>query len=304
MSKLPDLEALAVFAKVAELRGFAGAARELGLSKATVSKAVSRLEKRLDTRLFNRTSRRLALTDAGRELLVRADRILAEGEAAERELLAQSAAPRGTVRLAAPMSFGLSRVAPLLPEFIRLYPEVAIDLHLSDAMVDLIGEGFDAALRIAVLSDSSLIAQKLCAIETLLVAAPDYLRRRGRPKHPHDLAGHACLGYAYLQTPGTWRFTNRSGETVTVRPQGALRANNGDALLPAVEAGLGFALLPDFIVQEGVASRKLEIVMPEWTVAESALRLLTPPGGPKPARVEALANFLTERLALRRKRAK
>jgi DNA-binding transcriptional LysR family regulator len=290
MSKLPDFEGLAVFAKVVETRSFAGAAAELGLSKGTVSKAVSRLETKLGTRLFNRTSRRLALTDAGRKLADRAARILQDGEAAENEALSQSVTPRGLVRLAVPMS-------SLIPDFLAAYPDVSIDLHLSDAMVDVIGEGFDAALRIARLPDSSLIAKRLCTVQTFLVAAPAYLKAHGTPNHPLRLAEHSCLGYAYQQTPETWRFTNAKGEVATVRPAGPLRVNNGDAMLPALVAGLGIGLLPDFIVQPALDDGRLVTLLKDWPLPASALHWVTPPGGPRPARVEVLGEFLAARLS-------
>src|SRR3979490_224458 len=228
MSKLPDFEALAIFAKVVELRSFAGAATELTLSKATVSKAVSRLEQRVGARLCNRPSRRLALTDAGQKLSAHAARLLADGEAVENEALAQSVAPRGLVRLAVPMTFGVKEVAPILPEFLRQYPDVSIDLHLSDAKVDLVGDGFDAGLRIASLPDSSLIARRLCAMRRYTVAAPAYLKRHGRPTHPMHLAAHKCFGYAYLPTPDVWHYTNAKGEQASVRPAGPLRVNTGE----------------------------------------------------------------------------
>jgi DNA-binding transcriptional LysR family regulator len=295
--KLPDLEGLAIFAKVVELRSFAAAAADLGLSKATVSKAVARVETRLGARLFNRTSRRLAVTDAGRALFERAARILADGEAAESEALAQSATPRGIVRLAVPMSFGISEIAPLLPDFFAEFPDVSIELHLSDALVDLIGSGFDMALRIAALADSSLLARRLCAVPRSLVAAPDYLKKHGRPTHPSDLAQHACLGYAYLPSPEIWRFVDAAGQEVMVRPAGPLRANNADVLMPTLLAGLGLAVQPNFIVAPALANGSLEALMPGWSLPPIALHLVTPPGGPRPARVEALADFLARRLA-------
>jgi DNA-binding transcriptional LysR family regulator len=303
MAKLPDFEGLAIFAKVVELRSFAAAATELALSRATVSKAVTRLEQRLGARLFNRTSRRLALTDAGQKLAERAARLLADGEAAENEALAQSVAPRGLVRLAVPMTFGVKAVAPILPEFLETYPDVAIDLHLSDAMVDLIGEGFDLGLRIASLPDSSLIARRLCAMPRYTVASPGYLKRHGRPTHPMHLAQHKCFGYVYLSNPGVWHYTNSAGEEASVRPAGPLRVNNGEALLPALIAGLGIADLPDFIVGDAIASGEVEVILKGWKQTEGSVHLVTPPGGPRPARVEVLAEFLARHLSKGKKRA-
>ena len=297
MSKLPDFEAMAIFAKVVELRSFAAAASELALSKATVSKAVSRLEERLGARLFNRSSRRLALTDAGRALSVRAAQLLVDGEAAENDALSQAASPRGLVRLAAPMTFGQRVIASLLPEFLAQYPDISIDLHLSDAMVDLIGEGFDIGVRIARLPDSSLVARRICPMPLYTVAAPSYLKKYGRPTHPMHLAQHRCFSYAYRATPEIWHYANDAGEQVSVRPSGQLRFNNGEAVIPSLIAGLGIADLPDFIIGEAIAKKQVEVILKGWKQAEGAVHLVMPPGGPRPARVEALIEFLATHLA-------
>jgi DNA-binding transcriptional LysR family regulator len=300
MAELPDLEGLAIFAKVAELRSFAAAAAELKLSKSTISKAVSRVEGKLGTRLFNRTSRKLALTDAGRGLAVRAAAMLAEGEAAEDEALAQSASPRGLVRLAAPMSFGVLYLAPLLPEFFRAYPEISIDLHLSDALVEIIGEGFDAAIRIASMPDSSLVARSLCPMPMHLLGAPSYLDAHGRPKHPLELGDHVGLNYSYQSTQDSWRFRRKSSEEVaSVRPQGPLRVNNGEAMLPSLVAGIGLGILPEFIARDALKAGKLEIILPDWQLPTGSVYWVTPPGGPKAKRIEVLAEYLARQLRRR-----
>ncbi|PQZ84837.1 MULTISPECIES: LysR family transcriptional regulator [unclassified Brevundimonas] len=297
MSKLPDLEAMAIFAKVAETQSFSGATDALALSKATVSKAVSRLELRLGTTLLHRTSRRFSLTDSGRSLATRASQMVAEAEAAEGEALDQAVTPRGLVRLAAPMSFGMAYVAPALPEFLATHPDVSVDLHLSDATVALVGEGFDCAIRIASLPDSSLTARRLRPVRRHLVASPDCLAQRGRPSHPDDLARHACLGYAYLPSGETWRLVHESGQEVVVRPRGPLRANNADALTAALCAGLGIAVQPDFIYWRDVAEGRLETVMTNWALPLISVHLVAPGSGRRPARVTALMDYLTKRFS-------
>jgi DNA-binding transcriptional LysR family regulator len=294
MPHLPDLEAWAIFAKVAEAGSFAGAAIELDLSKATVSKAISRLEGRLGERLFHRTSRRLSLTETGRVLSVRAAQILADAEAVEAEALAQSATPRGRIRMAAPMSFGVEHVAPALPDFFHAYPEISIDLHLGDQIVELVGGGFDLALRIATLSDSSIVARRLCHVRRLLVGAPGYFANRGRPSHPRDLAAHA-----YLPSGDSWRFFDSAGEEHDVAVTGPLRANNADALMPALRAGLGVAVQPEFVVWRDLRAGHLEAVMSEWSAPPIALNIVMPPGGPRPPKVTALIEFLVRRFSER-----
>jgi DNA-binding transcriptional LysR family regulator len=292
--RLPDLEAWAIFASVVEHKSFSAAADDIGLSKATVSKAITRLEAHLGQSLFHRTSRRLALTEAGKPLADHAARILAEARAAEESANDSASAPTGRVRLAAPMSFGITNIAPLLAEFLTAHPGIEIELHLSDARVDIVAEGFDVALRIASLPDSSLRARRLCGIATHIVAAPAYLAARGTPTHPAQLGEHALFGYTNVTGP--WRFQRGGEGDVSIRTQGQLSANSGEALVPALIAGLGIARLPTFIIAEHLDSGALVELLADWAPPPIGLHLLTPPSPLRPARVEALIAFLSQRL--------
>lgn len=297
MSHLPDLEGLALFAKVAEERSFAGAAREFDLSVATVSRAVTRLEGRLGGRLFNRTSRQLALTEFGTSLLDPASRMLREAEELEATAREQAAHPRGLVRLAVPMTFGIKWVAPLLPEFLARFPDISIDLHLSDASVDLIGDGFDAALRIALLPDSSLVARKLCSVSRFLVASPEYVRLNGKPKHPADLNRHDCVGYAYRSQNDTWKLVDREGNEELIKPRGKLRVTNIEASIPLLLAGKAVGELPEFIASEFLKRGELQEVLPGWSQATGGLYFVTPTLRSRPAKIKALGDFLAEKLS-------
>jgi DNA-binding transcriptional LysR family regulator len=261
MSKLPDFEGLAMFAKVAEERSFAGAALAMGVSVATVSRAVTRLEERLGGRLFNRTSRRLALTDYGRTLAERASKIYAEAEQAEDFARETSSRPRGLVKMTAPLSFGARWVAPMLPEFFRQYPDIEIDLHLTDVHTDLIGDGFDAALRIAVMEDSSLVARLIAPVGRFVVASPAYIAQHGRPQHPNDLGAHRCLSYA-----------NRAKRDVAITE------------------------LPEFIATQYFPAKALEPILADWLLPAGGLYFVTPTARARPAKVSALADFLIAKL--------
>jgi DNA-binding transcriptional LysR family regulator len=163
-------------------------------------------------------------------------------------------------------------------------------------MADLIGEGFDAAIRIAALPDSSLIARRLCEMPRCLVGSPAYLSQHGRPRHPLHLARHRCIGYSYAMTAETWHFT-KGRKSATVRPSGPLRVNNGDAMMPALIAGTGLGILPEFILRDALAAGQLERLLPDWSLPSGAVYWVTPPGGPRPKRIEVLADFLIEKLA-------
>ena len=293
MAHLPDFEAWAIFARVAELGSFSAAADELALSKATVSKAVSRLELRLGTPLFHRSSRKLSLTESGALAQERAASLLAEGEAIEEAISERGAAPRGLVRLAAPMSFGLAHLGPILPLFHQAYSQVTVELHLSDEHIDLIDQGFDIALRIGQLEDSSLRARRLFPVRLPLVGAPALFDRLGRPGHPRDLARYPAFSYTHVRTPNRWYFRHPEQGEQSVEIKGPIRSNNADVTLDALIAGTGIAQIPDFLAWRCLADGRLEEVMRDWSpAADRALHVVTPPTALRPARVKALIDFL------------
>jgi DNA-binding transcriptional LysR family regulator len=291
--RLPDFEAWAMFACVVEHRSFSGAAASIGVSKATISKAIARLEAQLGTALFHRTSRRLTLTDSGTALAERAARILAEAQAAEEAAIDSAKAPSGLVRIAAPITFGIRYVADAVADLLAAHPGIQIDLRLSDARVDIVADGFDIALRIADLPDSSLRARRLAPIHARVVAAPAYLAAHGTPRHPADLAHHAC--FLYANAIGAWQFRKADGEEAAVRPAGPLITDNGDAMMPALLAGLGIARLPDFIIERELADGRLVEILGDWSPMNIALHLMTPPSALRPARVELVIDFLSQR---------
>lgn len=263
MDTLSDIE---VFVCVVATASFTRAADKLGIAKSAASKSVGRLEAQLGVRLLNRTTRRLSLTEAGAAFYARTSRALVEIEAARLDAQHHQAVPSGTLRVAAPMSFGITMVAPLLPAFMRQYPKVSVDLMLDDRQHDIVADGIDVAIRISQLADSSLVARRLAPIRHVLVASPDYLERRGLPATPRALREHDCLIYTLRASPHAWTFIAPDGSESLVPVHGTFHANNGLALREASLAGHGIALMTSFSVGEDVRCGRLVRVLPEYSV--------------------------------------
>lgn len=291
------LEDLRLFTLVAEGRSFTRAAEKLGLSKSAASRRVAELETRLGARLFNRTTRHISLTQVGEGFYHRVSQILDSLEEAERSVVSQHAAPRGVLKLAAPMSFGVKHLADAIARFMDQYPEVEIDMDLSDRFVDLVEEGYDMAVRIGRLKDSSLVARKLCPARIIVCASPGYLERQGVPQTPADLAQHHCLLYTGSANPEQWPFRAAPGseEVRMARVGGRLRANNGDALREAALAGQGITLLPSFIVGDDLAHGRLVPVLMEHTVSQSAVFAVYPASRHLSPKVRVFVDFLSSR---------
>lgn len=295
--RLPDFEAWAIFAAVAEAGSLTAAGRQLRLSKATISKALSRLETHIGAPLFHRTTRRLELNETGRSLLARARTMVVEAEALEDAAREEASEPSGLVRVAAPMSFGLARVASAVSEFLCLHPGITVDLQLNDAVIDIVADRFDIAVRIGALADSSLRARRIRPIHRMLVAAPEYFAAHGYPRHPGELSEHYLISYSLLPNPEVWHFTGPNKANVVVTTAGRLRINNGEAMLPALRAGHGIALLPDFIIAADLAKGTLVSILDEWSAPPAGLYLVTPPSPIRARRVSLLLDHLANALA-------
>lgn len=283
------------FVAVADAGSFVGAAEDLGLSKAAISRHVSELESRLGVRLLHRTTRRLSLTEEGQLFLRRSRELLADLAAAEGELSARGSAIQGTLRVNAPVSFGIRHLAPLWPAFQQQHPQLLLDITLADRVVDLLEEGVDLAIRIGRLADSSLISRRLAESRVRLCASPDYLRRHGHPQHPRELAQHLTIGYSYWSGGSEWRFEGPEGE-VAVRTQAILRSNNGETCVAAALAGQGIALQPDFLLDEALGEGRLVELMPEYRAPAIGIHAVYPNRKHLPPKVRALVSYLAEAL--------
>ncbi|CAJ0814429.1 LysR family transcriptional regulator [Ralstonia flaminis] len=273
------LTSMAVFVKAAETGSFASAGVALGLSSQLVGKHVRFLEAHYGMRLINRTTRRQSLTEAGRAFYERSRAVLAESEAVDALAANLQAEPRGTLRINAPISFGVHCLVPMLASYLRTYPEVQVDLTLSDRIADVVDEGYDAVIRIAPLADSGLIARALMPYRLVVCASPAYLATHGTPQHPNELAEHECLGFAYwaLPTALDWQFTDAHGQEHAVRVKSRFSINNGAGLRMAALEGLGIILQPVELVQEDLARGKLVQLLTEYEPPSRPIHLLYSP---------------------------
>jgi DNA-binding transcriptional LysR family regulator len=291
-TSLDDLVSLAVFARVAEARSMTAAAARLGLSKSVVSRRIRDLEDGLGVRLLLRTTRRVALTDAGFRLFEHCARLLADADAAASAACEVATAPRGPLRVSAPVDLAVLHLMAATAEFIRGHPEIEVDLTASDRLVDLLEEGVDLAIRVTRLrGHSGLIARKLCSDRTLVCASPRYLEAHGTPREPADLVHHRCLRYSQLAARDEWVFHGTSG-WYPVPVKAAFTANNGGVLREAALAGLGIGVLPSFLVAAELAAGRLVTLFEEERPVDIGVYAVHAHGRQVPARVRAYIDFL------------
>ncbi len=289
--------ALRVFAQVVESGGFSRAAARLDLSTTAVSRIVADLEAHLQTRLLNRTTRRISLTESGQAFYGRAVQLLNDLDEAEREASKSAVAPRGTIRLTAPINFGARHVASAMAGFIARHPDVRFDVQLSDRTVDLVEEGFDLAIRIGGTGSENLVARKLGETRLVLCASPEYLRRHGAPTTPQDLTQHNCLTYEYAPLRGQWRFRSPDGREHAVRVAGKMHSNSGDLSAALAVRGAGIVLEPDFLVGDQLRAGRLTALLPGYAAPPAPIYAVYPTRKHLSAKVRLFVEHLAENFA-------
>ncbi|MBV6897257.1 LysR family transcriptional regulator [Xanthomonas euvesicatoria] len=293
---MDTLDAMRVFAAVAERSGFSAAADALDRSTASVTRQIAALEQRLGTRLLNRTTRRVSLTSAGSAYYQRCLQLLADLDDLEATIGAQALEPAGVLQVNAPVSYGIERLGALLPGFRARYPQVELDLSLSDRLVDMVEEGFDVAIRITRQPAPMLIARQLGKVRILACASPAYLARAGTPRHPSDLAGHECLLYHYSPSGDEVRFQGPEGD-IDVRLRGGLRANNGHVLNAAALAGQGIVMQPDFLAEPHLAAGRLVRILPDYALDEIGIFAVYTSRSHLAPKVRSFIDYLIECMA-------
>lgn len=291
MDRMTEMEA---FVQVVDSAGFTDAARKMGLSKSAVSKHVAALEARLAVRLLNRTTRRVSPTELGLAYYDRARVVLTDALEADSMVTAMQERPKGALRVSAPVTFGVRQLSQAVASFLREYPEVDVNMILDDRFVELVAEGFDVAVRIGALADSSLKAKKLAETRVLMVASPEYLAQNGAPRSIDDLNAHRLLHYSHLSTGNFWRVRGPSGEERQMRVGGSLTVNNGEALMRAAEAGLGVVMLPSFIIGCAVAQGRLVEILPDRARELLGIYAVYPEGRFPQPKLRAFVDFLAD----------
>ena len=290
------LDAMRMFLRVAEPGSFSAVAVQAGVARSVVTRQIAALETHLGVKLMARSTRRLALTSAGSAYLQKCRVILYLVDAAEANVAEERLTPRGNIRISLPLSFGIRRLAPLLLDFSRRHPEVSLDMDYSDRRINLIEEGIDLAIRITRRLEPGDVARKIGTGRMLVVAAPEYLARHGRPQHPAELAHHECLGYTHVGSPMPWQFlVNGQPENFTVRSR--INANNGDVLTEAAAQGLGITLQPDFIVASYLDAGRVEQILADFAIPELGIYAMLPSNRHVPHRVRVLMDALAAALA-------
>lgn len=284
-------EQLEGFVQVVDQHSFSAAGEKLGVVKSVLSRRVSELESRLGVKLLNRTTRQLSLTDAGEQLYQQASVFLTELVEAEQKIADEQIALSGRIRVAAPLSFGVRHLSPAVSEFITDNPAINVCLDLNDREIDLVAEGFDLAIRIGEMKDSTLIARRLGIIRFATLASPEYLKARGVPQHPQDLSEHDGLFYSNITDKQQWSYVDGK-QSLSVIPQNRLSANNGDFLTRAALTGLGITHCPTFLVDEYVRDGRLTVILKEFQAQPVGIYALFPPGRLIPRRTKALVDFL------------